>query len=91
MLLAGLMKILKVLFKRNRLQQVLLQKKEHTRTEPEFVNLLRGPGIDSPPGGIDSLESISWLVKSLQLRAPNTGTVHAICSGSASHFALSKC
>jgi hypothetical protein len=25
------------------------------RTEPEFVNFLRSPGIDSQPGGIDSL------------------------------------
>jgi hypothetical protein len=37
------------------------------RTEPVFVNLLRGPGIDSQPGGINSLESIPGLLKRLQL------------------------
>jgi hypothetical protein len=49
--------------------------------EPEFVNLLRSPAIDSRPGGIDSLESISGLLKRLQIRAPSTGTVPAIRSG----------
>ncbi len=29
-------------------------------TEPESVNLLRSPGIDSQPGGTVSLESIPW-------------------------------
>jgi len=38
-------------------------------TEPVFVNLLRSPGIDSQPGGIDSLESIPVLLKCLQIRA----------------------
>jgi hypothetical protein len=37
--------------------------------EPVFVKLLRSPGIDSQPGGIDSSESISGLIKSLQIRA----------------------
>ncbi len=26
-----------------------------TQLEPEFVNIVRSPGIDSQPGGIDSL------------------------------------
>ncbi len=34
-----------------------------------IVNLLRSPKIDSPPGGIDSSESISGLLKRLQIRA----------------------
>jgi hypothetical protein len=38
-------------------------------TEPEFVNLLRRPGNDSQPGGIDSLESIIGLLERLQIRA----------------------
>ena len=37
--------------------------------EPEFVNLLRSPGIDSKPGGIDALKSIPGLFKRLQIRA----------------------
>jgi hypothetical protein len=36
------------------------------REEPEWVNLLRSPGIDSQPGGILFLESISGLLKRLQ-------------------------
>jgi hypothetical protein len=44
------------------------------RSESAFVNILRSPGIDSQPGGIDSLESISLeaihgLLKRLQIRA----------------------
>ncbi len=31
-------------------------------TEPVFANLLRSPGIDSQPGGIDSSESIPGLL-----------------------------
>jgi hypothetical protein len=38
-------------------------------SEPEFVNLLRSPGIDFQPGGIDSLESIPGLLIRLQIRA----------------------
>ncbi len=40
-------------------------------------NLLRSsPGIDSQPGGIDSLESIPGLLERLQIRAPDpTGCV----------------
>ncbi len=38
-------------------------------SEPEHVNLLTSPGIDSQPGGIDSSESISGLLKRLQIRA----------------------
>ncbi len=33
--------------------------------EPAFVNLLRSPGIDSQPGGIDSSESIRGLLEHL--------------------------
>jgi hypothetical protein len=29
---------------------------------PEFLNLLRSPGIDFQPDGIDPLESILWLL-----------------------------
>jgi hypothetical protein len=32
-------------------------------SEPEFVILLRGPGIDSQPGGIDS-----WALELLKIR-----------------------
>jgi hypothetical protein len=38
-------------------------------TEPVFVILLRRPGIDFQPGGIDSLESIPGLLNHLQIRA----------------------
>jgi hypothetical protein len=38
-------------------------------TEPEFVKLLMSPGINSQPGGIESLESIPGLLKRLQIRA----------------------
>jgi hypothetical protein len=38
-------------------------------TEPVFVNLLRSPGIDTQPGGIDSSEPIPGLHKRLQIRA----------------------
>jgi hypothetical protein len=38
--------------------------------EPVFVNLIRSPGIDSQPGGIDSSESIPGLHKRLQIRTP---------------------
>jgi hypothetical protein len=38
-------------------------------SEPEVVNLLKNPGIDSQPGGIDSLESIPRLLMRLQIRA----------------------
>jgi hypothetical protein len=37
--------------------------------EPVFVKLLRSPGIDSQPGGIESSESIPGLLKRLQIRA----------------------
>jgi hypothetical protein len=37
--------------------------------EPEFVNSLISPRIDSKPGGIASLESIPGLLKRLQIRA----------------------
>ncbi len=36
--------------------------------EPEFVNSLMSPGIDSQPGGIVSSESIPGLLKRLQIR-----------------------
>jgi hypothetical protein len=36
---------------------------------PIFVNLLRSPGIESQPGGIDSSESIPGHHKRLQIRA----------------------
>ena len=36
--------------------------------ELEFENLQRSPGIDSQPGGIDSLESVPRLLKRLQIR-----------------------
>jgi hypothetical protein len=35
----------------------------------EFVNFLRSTGIDSKPGGIDSLETIPGLLKRLKIRA----------------------
>jgi hypothetical protein len=35
-----------------------------------IVNLLRSPGIDSPPGGIDSSESISGLLNRLKIPEP---------------------
>ncbi len=38
-------------------------------TELVFANLLRSPGSDSQPGGIDSWESIPGLLKRLQIRA----------------------
>jgi hypothetical protein len=41
--------------------------------EPVFVNLSRSPGIDSQPGGIDSSEAISGLLKRLQIRAQASG------------------
>ncbi len=55
----------------------------------EFVHLLRSPGIDSQPGGIDSLESIPGLLKRLQIRAliykvgvnMSTTTVHHLLYG----------
>ncbi len=37
--------------------------------EPEFVNLLRSPGIDFQPGETNFFESIPWLLKRLQIRA----------------------
>jgi hypothetical protein len=36
--------------------------------ETVFGNILRNPGIDSQPGGIDSSESITGLFKRLQIR-----------------------
>jgi hypothetical protein len=36
-------------------------------SKPVIVNLLRSPGIDSQPGGIDSSESIPALHKLLQI------------------------
>ncbi len=39
------------------------------RSDSHFVNLLRSPGIDSQPGGIDCSESIPMLLKRLQIRA----------------------
>ncbi len=46
-------------------------------TEPVFLNLLRSPGIDSQPDGIDS-----WLLKHLQIRALDTTipTPQFLCS-----------
>jgi hypothetical protein len=41
---------------------------EEQGPEPEFVNLLRSPGIDSQPGGIDSLESIPGLLNVYKFR-----------------------
>jgi hypothetical protein len=38
--------------------------------EPVFVDLLRSPGIDSQPGGIDSLDSILGILK----RFTNSGS-----------------
>ncbi len=35
---------------------------ENLRSEPLLVNLLRSPGMDSQPGGIDYLESIPGLL-----------------------------
>ncbi len=46
--------------------------------EPVFVNLLRSPGIDSRPGGIDSSELILGLLKHLQIRALST-TLYVLC------------
>jgi hypothetical protein len=37
--------------------------------EPVFVDLLRSPGIDSQPGGIDSLEPILGILNGLQILA----------------------
>jgi hypothetical protein len=39
------------------------------RSEPVFINLLRSPGIDSQPAGIDLSKSIPGLHKCLQIRA----------------------
>ncbi len=39
------------------------------KPEPEFVNLIKCPGIDSQLVEIDSLESIPGLLKRLQFRA----------------------
>ncbi len=47
----------------------IMNKFFYVDSEPEFVNLLRSTGIDSQPGGIDSLESIPGLLKLLQIRA----------------------
>jgi hypothetical protein len=38
-------------------------------SEPEFVYLLKSPGVDSQRGRIDSSESIPGLHKRLQIRA----------------------
>ncbi len=38
-------------------------------TEPEFVNLLKSPGKDSQPGGIDSMKSVPGLLKRFQIWA----------------------
>jgi hypothetical protein len=46
---------------------VLINSRE--MSEPVFVNLLRSPGMNSSPGGIDSFESISEILKRLQMRA----------------------
>ncbi len=45
------------------------RKNGNIQTEPVFVNLIKSPGIDSQPGGIDSLESIPGLHKRLKIRA----------------------
>jgi hypothetical protein len=37
--------------------------------EPVFLNLLRSPGIDSQPGGIESSKPIPGLLERLQIRA----------------------
>ncbi len=73
--------MLLAIFKKKR-TAIFGTEEEIYRTEPEFVNLLRSPAIDSRPGEIDSLELISWLLKRLHIRAPSTGTVHAICCNS---------
>ncbi len=39
------------------------------QSEPDFVNHLRSQGIDSQHGGIDSIKSISGLLKRLRIRA----------------------
>jgi hypothetical protein len=44
--------------------------------EPLFVSLLRSPGIDFQPGGIDYLESISGLLKRLHNWAQGSSNVH---------------
>ncbi len=52
------------------------------RTEPDFVNLSRSPGIDSQPDYIGllnrSLESILGLLKRLLIRAQDSDTREAI-------------
>ncbi len=44
-----------------------------TLSESGLVNLLRGSGIDSQPGGIDSSELIPGFLKRLQIRAQYSG------------------
>jgi hypothetical protein len=39
------------------------RKYEYLGSEPECLYILRSPGIDSQPGGIDFLESIPGLLK----------------------------
>ncbi len=39
------------------------------QSDSHFVNLLRSPGIDSQPGGIDCLESIPMLLKCIEIWA----------------------
>ncbi len=49
---------------KRRPKEIFSQPNRYGITEPEFVNLLRSPGINSQPGGIYSLESIPGLLKS---------------------------
>jgi hypothetical protein len=42
---------------------------------------LRSPGVDSQPGGIDSLGSIPGLLKRLQIGAPYCRTVPGAAGG----------
>jgi hypothetical protein len=42
------------LYKRLQLWALNVNEKERDSPEPVFLNLLRSPGIDSQPGGIDS-------------------------------------
>jgi hypothetical protein len=53
--------------------------------EPVFVNLVRSPGIDSQPGGIDSSEWIPGLPERLQQRALTTAVVRRLSDPAEPH------
>jgi hypothetical protein len=54
-------------------------------SEPAFVYLLRSPGIDSQPGGIDCSESIPGLLIRLQIRALDICVHRMFCSQRCRH------